>query len=427
MRIAYLPFGSITVYNMARIIMWFISFISLYFTIVWLFFIFLKGKVCDTKKIQLPFVTLAVPAYNEEKTIIRTIESLLLLDYPQQKYEIIIIDDGSTDSTSTLVQNFMQKNADAPLIFIHQKNKGKAAALNNALSHARGTLFACVDADSTVDPKALRPMIPHFQDPRLGAVISIIKVRNTKNIYARMQRIEYTISAFTRRLMARIQTLAMTPGVLSVYKTNVLFQIGKFAENNMTEDFEIALRLKYHGFLIAIEPESITYTDVPSTFHKLARQRIRWFRGFITNHVIYKDMFFNKKYATFGFFQLPLNILGVLILLLSTTLIAITIMLDAYEFSVRSLLITDYFGAHVFIFPSLKEFFLGQDLQIMIPITIASFLGFYFMYLAHKEIKEKIIRFPVSIWLYLVVFPYLTTFHWLSAITQEILRMKKKW
>src|SRR3989338_2601385 len=412
---------------MKQIILWLISFISLYFTIVWLFFVFLEEKKNLPHQKKIPFVTLTIPAYNEGKTILQTLTSLIQVNYPRNKYEIIVVNDGSTDNTPSLVRAFMNQHPQYHITFLHQKNKGKAAAINHALDRAQGSFFACVDADSTIDKEALLPMIHHFQDEKIGAVISVIKVKNMKNIYTRMQRIEYVISSFTRRLMASIQTLAMTPGVLSLYRTEVLRKIGKFSEQNMTEDFEIALRLKYHGYHILLEPKSVTYTTVPSTFSKLTQQRVRWFRGFINNHLQYRSMFFNKQYHAFGFFQLPLNVLGVLVLLTTTFILSLSMLSEAYEFSMRSILIPDYFLSHVFTFPSWKEFFLGQDLQIMLPIAIASLLGVYFFYRAHREIKEKLILFPFSIWSYFVVFPYLTAYHWFSAITQEILRMKKKW
>lgn len=420
---------------MIRIILWSISFISLYLTIVWLQCLYYSHYLQERKKIphrSLPFVTIAIPAYNEEKTILKTLHSLLELKYPPDKLELLVIDNGSTDRTVQNVQDFIsqfifrQRNAPALRLFT-LKNPGKAAALNHALSQARGTYFGCVDADSTVGRDSLLALVPHFEDEKVGAVISIIKVNNPHTIYARMQRIEYAISALTRSLMSAIDTLAVTPGVLSVYRKEVLQNVGGFAEGNMTEDFEIALRLKYYGYRIVLERKSITSTSVPANFRKLQRQRIRWFRGFITNHLQYKSMFLNKRYSFFGLFQLPLNVLGVVLLLASTSIFLFSFLSTLYEFLVRSYFIDDYFFGHVLTFPSFGEIFLGQDLQIMFPIAIASILGFYFLYLAHREVKEKMIKFPFSLWLYFVIFPYLTAFHWCQAIVQEILHRKKKW
>ena len=121
-----------------------------------------------------------------------------------------------------------------------------------AIKIAKGSLFACVDADSIVEKNSLRLMLPHFLDSKVGAVISAIKINKPKNIYEKVQRLEYIIAVLIRKLMESINTLSMTPGVLSVYKTDVLRKVGGFDSGNITEDYEIAMRLKYHKYKILI-------------------------------------------------------------------------------------------------------------------------------------------------------------------------------
>jgi len=229
-----------------------------------------------------------------------------------------------------------------------------------------------------------------------------------------------------RKLKANINTLAMTPGVLSIYKTKILKKVGGFDKDNMTEDFEIAMRLKYYGYNIRIETNSFTYTNVPNNFSSFLRQRVRWFRGFIYNHLKYKKMFFNKKYGILGYFQLPLNIIGVFSLLISMSIITFYAISKIAEFFIRIFKIDGYLTTYVIKLPSFKELLLSHNTKIMLPIYIASISGIYLFYLAHKQSKEKI-KYPISAFTYFIIYPYLVLFHWVSAISQEILKIKRKW
>ncbi|MFH0979082.1 MAG: glycosyltransferase family 2 protein [Candidatus Woesearchaeota archaeon] len=212
---------------------------------------------------------------------------------------------------------------------------------------------------------------------------------------------------------------------MSVYRTNLLQDLGGFDEHNITEDFEIAMRLKFHGYNIQLETKSITYTNVPDTFRALKRQRVRWFRGYIFNHIKYKSMFFDRNNKFMGYFQLPLNIISIGILLLSTTLIGYGTFTTVRELIQRALLIKGYIPS-LFYIPPLKEIILGHDIQIMFPIYIGAIGGFYLFYVAHKETNEKF-KHPLSIWLYFTIFPLLNFYYWVCSLVQEVFRSKRKW
>ena len=409
---------------MLQYIIWILAFISLYLALVWLNFLYFYDSKKRIKLKNYPFVTIAIPAFNEEKTISKTIRSVLNLSYPKNKIEIIVVNDGSTDKTEKIVKRFSKKNKNIKLI--SQKNKGKAASLNVALKNSSGEFFACLDADSTITKRSLSLMIPHFSQIKTAAVISGLKVKNSRNIYEKMQRFEYILAILMRKLKSSINTLAMTPGVLSVYRTKVLKKIGGFDRKNMTEDFEIAMRLKYRGYDIKIEENSFTYTNVPNTFNSFLRQRVRWFRGFIYNHLKYKEMFFNKRYGLLGYFQLPLNILGVFSLLISMGIITFFVISRITEFFIRIFKVDGYLTNYIIKFPSFKEILLSHNTKIMLPIYIASIAGIYLFFVAHKQSKEKI-KNPFSAVTYFILYPYLVLIHWISAISQEILRIKRKW
>ena len=137
-------------------------------------------------------------------------------------------------------------------------------------------------------------------------------------------------------------------------------------------------------------------------------------------------MFFNKKYGILGYFQLPLNILGVFSLLITMAIITFAVVSKITEFFIRIFKIEGYLTSYIFRLPSFKEILLSHNTKIMLPIYIASFSGIYLFYLAHKQSKEKI-KFPISILTYFVIYPYLVLLHWISAISQEILKLKRKW
>jgi len=403
-----------------------ITFVSLYLAVVWLNFLYLS-ELPDKKKLtRFPTVTIAIPAYNEALTITKSIKSIINLNYPKDKLEIIVINDYSKDKTKEVVEKIIKKNNQFCIKLINKKNnQGKAYALNSALEIASGEIFGCLDSDSYVDKDSLNLLIPHLFNQKTAAVISSIKVINQKSILGKVQRMEYFMVTLTRKLMSLIDTLYTTPGVLSVYKTKILKKLGGFDTNCLTEDFEIAMRLRYNNYNVKMEPESITYTKVPENPKLFWRQRIRWTRGFIENNVKYKKMYFNSKYGLLGWFQLPLSVVAPTLLIVGMLFIGYNILKTFYEFIIRTTLIKGYFSS-LFVFPPLKNIFLSQNFRIEFPLLVASLLGFTLLYLAHKQAKEKI-KYPTSILAYYLLLHYVMAAYWISAITQEIFKTKKKW
>jgi cellulose synthase/poly-beta-1,6-N-acetylglucosamine synthase-like glycosyltransferase len=370
-----------------------------------------------------PSVTVVVPAYNEESTIQETIESILSASYPKDRLFVCVVNDGSTDGTEQVVTRILANSKN--LVLINMQKSGKAAALNTALRRTSTELFACVDADSVIDKNALKNMMYHFENPKNAAVITALKVYHPRKILEKVQRLEYMLGILIRKIKASISTLAMTPGVLSVYRTDILKKLGGFDEHNITEDFEIAMRLKYYGYDIQMETSSYTYTRVPNTLRQLRRQRIRWFRGYIFNHLKYKDMFFSKNHRLMGYFQMPLNILGIILLVVSTIIVGYGTISHLTEFVQRAMLIKGYIPSMLYL-PSIKELILGHDVQIMFPIYIGSLAGIYLFIVAHRQLKERF-KHPLSIWAYFAVFPLLNFLFWLYSIVLEAFRVKRKW
>jgi biofilm PGA synthesis N-glycosyltransferase PgaC len=414
---------------MIQYILWGVSFISLWMSLVWLNMLVLEPSQRRSLPKKLPCITVGIPCFNREKVISKTIKSLNELNYPKSLLQVIIVDDCSTDSTFEEAKRLQKAFPSLPIeIFRHKKNGGKSAAVNTAISHARGELFTCLDGDTRVHPEALNYLVPHFADPKLGAVIGQVKVDEPKNLYEKLQRVEYITSNFIRRMMSSLGTLAIAPGgALSMFNTATLRKVGGFAEAGMTEDLEIALRLRSNGYEVQMDPRAIMYTKVPEGWGDLWRQRIRWYRGFAVNHTKYRSLLFKKAYGLYGLFQMPLNVLSIFLLLLTVTLVGYGTISDLYETLYRSLTIKGYFINHLLDFPGFKKFFLSQNVQVTLPIILGIVLGLYLVYLAHKEFNERFLKHAHHIAIYTFVAPYVTTMHWVSAIVHEVLGTRKKW
>ncbi|MCK5234763.1 MAG: glycosyltransferase family 2 protein, partial [Candidatus Aenigmarchaeota archaeon] len=313
---------------MLEYIMLTIAFIGLYLSIVWINLLFLgKDEIENKKEIDknyLPTITFAIPACNEEKTIAGTIRSILDIDYPKDRYEIIVIDDGSTDRTASIAERYTKDGVKV----IKTKNHGKGHALNIALKKSKKELFTCVDADSYIEKDSVKKIVQNFKDKKISGCSSSIFVKNNKKLIEKMQVFEYMYAAIFRKLFAFIGCLFVTPGVLSIYRTEDLKKAGMFDEdrNNITEDLEIAMRLQSLHKCISFDIHSITYTTIPDTLKKVIKQRIRWFRGYIYNAKKYRHMHLNKDFELLGLFILPLNIASIIIIIASTTIIWSSIM-----------------------------------------------------------------------------------------------------
>ena len=405
---------------MNEVFLWISSFFALVISIFWLQVMLLnEEKTKITTK--FPSVSILIPAYNEGKTITKTIKSVLNLDYPKDKLEIIVINDSSTDNTADMVKKFKE----VKLIYNKHRGAGKASALNMGLKYAKGELFDVIDADSEIEKNSLKNLISYFEDNKTGSVISSIKIRNPKNIYHHIQRLEYILATFIRKLMSKIDTLHITPGVLSVYRTKLIKKLGGFDEKNITEDLEIALRLRANNYSVKMSPDSITYTRIPSDFKELWHQRIRWFRGFIYNNLKYKKMFMNKKYGAMGRFQLPLNVLTFFTIVILFVFISYEVFTNLYE-SIFNLFLLKNNYLYSIEFPSLKQLLLNMNVKLIFPLTISFFLSFYLLKKAHKSMGEKFIFNPALL-IYFTAYPLLRTLHWMAAFYKEIIRSKRKW
>jgi len=254
-------------------------------------------------------VAMIVPCWNDEKTVRGSVESLLALDYPKDKLELILVDDGSTDNTPTVMDTF----ASNPQIkVIHQANGGKYRAVNAGIAAASDAEFVgCLDADSFVAPDALRESIAAFHSPEVGAVTPAMSVHNPKSFLERMQNAEYIFGISLRHILSSVNGLYVTPGPFSIYRRQLIIDLGGFRPGHQTEDLEMALRLQRAGMVIENAPKARVYTKAPRSVPKLIKQRTRWSTGLLRNVVYdYNDLIGNPKYGALGMLVLPLGLLA---------------------------------------------------------------------------------------------------------------------
>jgi len=309
------------------ILMYIVSYFGLFTSLFFLLTYFENRKKLSNPRLKrFPTITIAVPAYNEEKTISKTLNSLLNLNYPKDKIKLVVIDDGSTDNTYKISKEFAKQG----VITYTKKNTGKGDSLNFVLKKCKTELFAALDADSFVNSDCLKKMLGYFSNPKVMAVTPSLKVYQPKNMLQKIQYIEYLMGIFLRKVFSFVESIHVTPGPLTIYRKTFFEKYGPYDAFNITEDIEIALRIQRNHYLIENSVDASVYTVAPATFGKLLKQRLRWYIGFIRNVANYKDLF-SLKYGNLGVFVLPASFISI-------ALVIATVIYASYQFISRTMI-----------------------------------------------------------------------------------------
>lgn len=228
----------------------------------------------------LPLVTLVVPAYNEGPVIQQALQSLLVLDYP--RYEVLVVDDGSTDDTYQKAMAVSRASLKVPVRVVTKKNGGKADALNTGMAYARGDFIVNMDGDTKLSPNTLRACVRHFDDPRVGAVAGNVKVLNRENMLTRVQALEYVEGlAMARKAQSFFRAVNIIPGPMGMFRKSVLQQVGGYDRDTFAEDCDLTLKLLMTGMHVVYEPTAVAWVETPSRWLDLLKQRYRWTRGIL--------------------------------------------------------------------------------------------------------------------------------------------------
>ena len=256
-----------------------------------------NSKLPDFTDDELPFVSLLIPAYNEESTIEETIGYASDLNYPN--YEIIVINDGSKDNTLNILKSIMPKYSKLRIVNIIN-NKGKANALQQGVLASKAEIIATIDSDAILDKDALRYMVPHFITPnfgeRVGAVTGNPRIRNRTSLLSKVQLVEYAsiigLIKRTQRILGKVMTVS---GVFVVFRKKALLDAGLWDTDLITDDIGITWKLQRKFWDVRYEPRALCWMLVPETIKGIWKQRLRWTQGGIEVMIRHKDIFLDWR------------------------------------------------------------------------------------------------------------------------------------
>ena len=259
-----------------------------------------------------PRVAVLIPAYNEEKVIVRTIRSVMMSTY--KNLRIIVIDDGSKDRTYDVAREAYPADiASGRLTILTKPNGGKADALNFALDRIDEELYVGIDADGVIAHDAIANLVPHFANPKIGAVAGNAKVGNRVNLWTRWQALEYITSQnFERRALDLFDVVMVVPGAIGAWRTESVKAGHGYHSNTVAEDADLTMNLLEQGYCVIYEDRALAFTEAPVNADGLIRQRFRWSFGIL--QAVWKHRGAIRKHRAMGLFALP-NILIFQILL----------------------------------------------------------------------------------------------------------------
>src|SRR3990167_2689021 len=411
--------------SFSDIIFYILIFLSVYIQVFFLVtFLENRKKIItrngETKLARYPAVTIVVPCWNEERTVYKTIRSLLNLNYPKDKVKIFLIDDGSTDSTWNIIRKFEKY----PNIKIFQKeNGGKYTALNLGLKHMQTEFFGGLDADSFADRESLIRIMSYFEkDSSIMAVAPSVTAHTPKSIIQNAQGAEYHMGVYLKKMLGFLGAINVTPGPLTIFKKRVFDDLGPYRHAHNTEDMEIAYRMQKNYYKIEHCNDAYVYTGIPGTVRKLFRQRLRWIYGFINNTIDYRSVLFKRKYGDFSFFTLPAGIVSIF---------AVSFLLGRIFYNLGNFLyfkVVQYQTVGVNFTASLHNFdlfFISTKSFIFLEILIFSLV--FFAMILGKQMVEGKWRPSWNMLYFLLIFSVVAPFWLLKAIYNTIISKKPAW
>ena len=269
---------------------------------------------------ELPFVTVTIAAYNEDKVVARTLDALRVSDYPADRFEVVAVNDGSTDDTLAVLRSYRWSR----LRVVNQRNGGKSTALNNAARHAdpRSTVIITMDADTLFQPSTISRLARHFvQTPdranRVGVVSGHVKVGNRRNILTWWQSLEYLSGVSVIRMAEMMAgVIIVVPGACSAWRRDLLEEMGGFSEDTLAEDMDAVMTMQRMRYKVVHDNHAVCVTEAPETLPALLKQRKRWMFGNL--QVMWKNrgMLFRPKYGLLGMVAMPITVIQLFLSLL---------------------------------------------------------------------------------------------------------------
>ncbi len=261
-----------------------------------------------------PDVSVVIAAYNEEKVIRRTIESICQSRYLNLK-EVIIVDDGSSDRTSEVVTEAAA--SDPRIRLLRQPNAGKATALNHGFTRAQSPIVVTLDADTLFTPDTISNLVRHYaldSRKRLGAVAGVVKVGNRGNLLTRYQALEYLVQiGIDRGAQDALHAILVVPGACAAWRKDAVQKVGGYPPVTLAEDCDLTLALQRGGYIVTQDDEAMCFTEAPETVRALVRQRFRWMYGTFQALWKHRSMILNPRYGWLGMLVLPFAVFSVML------------------------------------------------------------------------------------------------------------------
>lgn len=398
---------------------WIVLITSTYISVYYLL-LYLEGHKTEEGPIEELPVTIVIPAYNEGEHIYRSLDSVNAIDYPRRKLKLIVIDDASSDNTTEEAKRFAREHPQMDVTIIrHKKNKGKAAALNTALRLAKTPYFITMDADSFVDKGTLKELLKFA---RVNAVVTPAIVPESRSKFLqRLQAVEYIYGNYLANILSGFDAQMVAPGPFSLFKTDVLKEIGGFDESSPTEDLEIIYRIRKAGYGVAMNFHAVVRTETPAGIGELLKQRRRWHLGFfdaLEKHpraLIGRDEFAKQNVLKLVYFTLSVAFIILFFWGAWKLLIPYYRLLKAVGFD---------------LLPFLKDFdlkidLLGLDPQMIFYTGVMTVLTLFFLIVAFRTAEEKRVN-PIDAIIFLMSYGFALSAATVMAVSSWI-RRDYKW
>ncbi len=407
--------------DFGQLLIYVICFFGLYTSIFFLITIYEnRNNKKPTKNRRFPKVAVIVPVFNEESTVMKTLQSLFKLQYPKSKLDIIVVDDNSTDKTWQIL-----KNVNDPRLRVFRKPKdipkGKHYSLNFALQKTDAEFAGALDADSLVNPNTLELIIRHFKNKEVAAVTPSMKIYKPHTFLGRVQSMEYLIGLFLRKAFTFIGSQHVTPGPFTIYRKSFFEKYGYYRKAHNTEDIEIALRIQKHNKIIDYAPDAYVYTMELESFKSLYKQRLRWYHGFICNLIDYRCLF-GKKHGNLGMFVLPSALVSVALVIASLGY-AIYKTGDLWIQHIKNFIALDFDIIRLFTFD--PDLFFINTTGVMVLSFVTLVLGLVVVVMAVRIGKEQNVTF--SYVLFALTYWFLFAFWWIAAILAKLFGREVRW
>ena len=231
----------------------------------------------------LPFVSIIVPFYNEERVIGRTIDSIMNANYLNK--EVIVVDNGSDDDSIKILEKYKNK-----IKILSEPKKGKSNAINKGISCSKGEILVVMDADTIVETNSILNIVGPFENnPVLGAVTGNIKIVNPINIHTKIQVLEYALaSQISKAALASQNAVTIVSGAFGSFRRSAVLKNNQsvFSNDTLTEDLDASISILKRGYTTTFATNAIAYTEAPINIRDLIRQRTRWYRGLIQGFTV---------------------------------------------------------------------------------------------------------------------------------------------